>query len=84
MPDLLSALPIPLAEQIYTPVEDIEANYFAMCLLMPERFVRDEIRKIGGIDIADDRAIRKLARIFAVPETAMAIRLGQLMGAKVK
>jgi Zn-dependent peptidase ImmA (M78 family) len=57
---------------------EIEANAFAMELLMPEQFVRDEVRKMGGIDICDDAAIAKLAKIFRVPMAAMAVRLGEI------
>lgn len=69
---------------ITTPVEDIEANFFALCLLMPEHLVRAEVRKMGGVDLGGNEDIRKLAKTFGVPETAMAVRLGQLMGARIR
>lgn len=59
-------------------VEDNEADYFAMCLLMPEEFVRREVRSAGGIDIADDKGMAKLAKKFGVSTTAMALRIGQI------
>lgn len=61
-----------------TDVEDAEANYFAMCLLMPEDFVRAEVAKIGWFDIEDDRAMKTLAKKFQVSVTMMTMRLGQL------
>lgn len=60
-----------------TDVEDIEANYFAMHLLMPTQFL---LRDIGdGIDLTDDDAVKKLAERYQVPASIMAIRLQELM-----
>lgn len=59
-------------------VEDREANYFAMCLLMPEAFVRREVAALGGVDLSDDKVLRALARKFQVSLGMMALRLGQL------
>lgn len=60
--------------------EEAEANYFAMCLLMPEDFVRRELKKFeGGFDIANDAHVKQLAKTFQVPASLMAMRLGQLM-----
>ena len=55
-----------------------EANYFAMCLLMPEQFVRDEVKKMGGLDLVDDLKLNKLARKFQVSDGMMAMRLEQV------
>ena len=63
-------------------VEENEANYFAMCLLMPESFVRAEVAKMGGFDIENDRDMAKLARKFGVSSTLMATRIGQLRWGK--
>lgn len=57
---------------------DREANQFAFELLMPEDFVRAEIKKMGGIDIEDDEKLKKLADKFKVSLQVAAIRLGQL------
>ena len=47
--------------------EEKEANYFAMCLLMPEELVRKEVKRMGGnIDIGDDKTMKKLADKFGV------------------
>lgn len=60
-------------------VADQEANYFAICLLMPEEFVRREIEKIpSGLDVSDDRQMTTLAGKFNVSIGLMAIRLSQL------
>jgi Zn-dependent peptidase ImmA (M78 family) len=59
-------------------VEDREANYFAMCLLMPEQFLRRDIAEMGGIDLTEDRPIRKLAQRYGVSVAMMALRLRQL------
>lgn len=57
---------------------DQEANQFAMALLMPEEWVRKEVRKIGPIDLCDDQKLKALANKFQVPLTLMAIRIGQI------
>jgi Zn-dependent peptidase ImmA (M78 family) len=54
-----------------------EANYFAMCLLMPAHLVKQEVAKLT-IDLTDDTAIKSLAKTFDVSMTAMALRLSQL------
>ncbi len=59
-------------------VEDREANYFAMCLLMPEKFVREDIKAMGGIDLTEDKPIRALAQKYQVSIAMMTLRLGQL------
>lgn len=59
--------------------EEAEANQFAMELLMPTQFVRDEVAKLKGGDIADDKFIKLLAAKFQVPVGIMGIRLGQVM-----
>ena len=57
---------------------DREANYFAMCLLMPEQFVHAEVKKMGGFDVEDGSKIERLARKFKVSVPLMTIRLAQL------
>jgi len=63
---------------IGTQRADNEANEFAMHLLMPEKFVRQEVKRIGLTDLCDDVKVAKLAKIFQVPTTLMAIRLGKI------
>lgn len=60
-------------------VMEDEANHFAMCLLMPEKFLRADIAKMGGVDLADDKKIGKLAKRYRVPASLMAIRIGTLL-----
>lgn len=61
--------------------EEAEATYFAMCILMPETFVRDEVEKLGGhVDLESGKEIRQLAKIFKVSETVMTVRLCELYG----
>lgn len=54
---------------------DQEADDFAMELLMPEHFLREDMK---GVDIADDRSVARLANKYRVPAATMAIRIGQL------
>jgi len=56
---------------------EAEANYFAMCLLMPAQMVKDEVKKLT-IDITSDETVKVLAKKFDVSLTMMAIRLAQL------
>lgn len=58
---------------------DAEANAFAMELLMPEFLLRPELEKIGGIDIENETAVRKLATKFKVSTQVMTLRIGQLL-----
>ena len=59
--------------------EEAEANQFAMCLLMPEDFVRREVKKMGGnFDIEDTKSAKQLADKFKVSLPIMMIRLGQI------
>lgn len=59
--------------------QDREANEFAIALLMPGMLVIQEARKIGLVDLCDDVKMQKLAKLFGVSHTMMAIRIGQLM-----
>lgn len=59
-------------------VMEAEANAFAMELLMPAAWLMEDIRKMGGIDIEDDKKITTLARRYKVSPSVMALRLGQL------
>lgn len=59
--------------------QEAEANLFAMHLLMPEDMVRREMRRMKSFDMADDKAIARLAKTFQVPQSIMAMRLGMLM-----
>ena len=58
--------------------QEHEANYFAMCLLMPEPLLRAEVAKIKHFDICNEKHMKKLADIFQVSVAMMAMRIGQL------
>ncbi len=58
--------------------QEREANYFAMCLLMPESFLRADLQKMGGIDLCDPDPLLKLAKRYGVSPAMMAIRIGML------
>ena len=60
-----------------------EANYFALCLLMPEKLVREEVAKVEW-DLASDDALKYMARTFGVSLTAMAVRLCDLDILKIR
>jgi len=57
--------------------EEIEANAFAAALLMPERLVREEIKK-NDLDLDDEDDLSVLATRFSVSTTAMTFRLSNL------
>lgn len=57
--------------------EEVEANAFAAALLMPERLVRDLIRRYD-LDLDDEDAVADLARRFNVSTSAMSNRLVNL------
>ena len=59
--------------------DESEANYFAMCLLMPREWLLADLRKLGSIDVCDDPNIRKLAKKYGVAEQLMAIRIADLL-----
>lgn len=61
---------------------EAEANAFAMELLMPTDFLLRDIKQMGGIDIADDAGITKLAKKYRVAVSLVAVRIGQLMEEK--
>lgn len=57
---------------------EIDANTFASELLMPEKFLLEEIGP-DGLDIDDDKSVEKLAKKFRVSVSAMKYRLGGLI-----
>jgi Zn-dependent peptidase ImmA (M78 family) len=56
---------------------EIEANAFAMELLMPEFLLRPLMPK-DGIDLDDEKRIAALAKKFRVSVPAMIVRLHEL------
>lgn len=61
----------------YNSLMEKEANLFAMELLMPEKFLREDIGP-DGVDVFDDATINQLARKYKVPASVMTARLVQL------
>lgn len=61
-----------------TDPKEIEANFFAAELLMPEENIRADIDQYKGIDLEDKQTIRKLAAKYKVSSQAMTIRLSSL------
>lgn len=57
--------------------KEVEANNFAGMLLIPTKFLEDDLKK-EAIDILDEEVIRKLAKKYKVSEQAMSIRLARL------
>lgn len=65
-----------------TDLKEIEANYFAAELLMPEAFLREDIegyqKDNGFIDFEDDKIVMLLAEKYQVSKHAMTVRLASL------
>ena len=60
-------------------LEESEANYFAMCLLMPKNDLLKLINEIGGFEeVKKGVNISALARIFNVPDELMLIRIKEI------
>jgi Zn-dependent peptidase ImmA (M78 family) len=60
-------------------VDEIEANAFAAALLMPESFLRQDLKKLS-IDFDDASQIEALAKRYNVSSQAMTFRLLNLLG----
>lgn len=58
-------------------MNEAEANYFAMCLLLPKELVLEYVAA-NPLDLADDQALRSFARKFGVTETLAAKRLSNM------
>lgn len=55
---------------------DYEANVFAVCLLMPEERLLEELDKDGGLDLGgDDKRLKEICNIFGVSQQALLFRL---------
>ena len=57
--------------------EEIEANYFAACLLMPRAFLEADPTAFY-VDVEDATAVAALARSYGVSAHAMSLRLARL------
>ncbi len=60
-----------------TARQEIQANIFAAELLMPKRWLVEDIEN-QDIDIADDQALRDLTQRYDVSHAALAFRLANL------
>ena len=60
-----------------TDPEEIEANHFAACLLMPRRFLESDPTAFF-VDVEDATAVASLARVYGVSAHAMGLRLASL------
>lgn len=56
-------------------VDEIEANFFAACLLMPKKFL-DQEKASDHID--DDKEVGEIAKRFDVSQHAMSLRLANV------
>jgi Zn-dependent peptidase ImmA (M78 family) len=65
-----------------TNLKEIEANYFAAELLMPEDFLRQDLaayaKDHGAVDFEDNTLVKELAEKYKVSIHAMTVRLARL------
>lgn len=59
-------------------IREIEANYFAVCILMPEHIVHAEFAKLTPAERDIDRIFPILAKKFQVSQQVVALRLDDL------
>lgn len=57
---------------------EAEANYFAMCLLMPEFLLRPDFERMKNGTKELPEIVAALAKRYKVDEAYMALRLGQI------
>lgn len=62
-------------------VEEIEANFFAASILMPDRLLTRDPRA-SSIELEDAAALKDLAKGYGVSIQAMTLRLARLIGRK--
>jgi Zn-dependent peptidase ImmA (M78 family) len=61
-----------------TDTEEKEANLFAAELLVPNSFLRKDLREHGTLDLGDERAIAKWAKRYQVSPQMLTFRLTYL------
>lgn len=59
-------------------IREAEANYFAVCLLMPDQMVHNEFAKLTPAERDIDRVFEILAARFQVSQQVVALRLADL------
>lgn len=57
---------------------ELEANAFAMDLLLPEHLLRNELRESEGIDLSDESRIEDLAARYRISPHLLVLRLSRL------
>lgn len=64
----------------YSKARDVEAeaNAFALCILIPGDMLKDEVDKIGGLDLTSDADFKMLCDKFQVSQTAMMVRMSMM------
>lgn len=62
-----------------TDVEEIEANFFAASLLMPDYLLKQDPRA-ASIELEDATAMKDLAKSYGVSAQAMNLKLARLIG----
>lgn len=60
--------------------QEAEANYFAICLLMPRQWVHTELDKLLDLNknMPEDEIVQRMAKRFQVSEVMMTMRLVEL------
>ena len=61
-----------------TNIEEVEANFFAASLLMPDRMLSTDSRA-RSIDLEDADGVKDIARAYGVSPQAMTLRLARLI-----
>lgn len=61
-----------------TDIEEREANLFAAELLMPVRFLEQDLSDVDPVDLLDEAFVLKLARRYRVSVQALLFRLSNL------
>lgn len=53
-----------------------EANHFALCLLMPSKFIQEDLRE--GINLCDQKVIERLCKKYQVTPAMLIKRISLL------
>lgn len=61
-----------------TDTNEREANFFAAELLMPLKFIQDDLEKLGKADIAEGKLLEELAKRYEVSTQSLLFRLVNL------
>ena len=63
-----------------TDIDELEANFFAAELLMPSKFLHEDVQRIKKLDLLDDNlgAFAQLAAKYEVSTQALTFRLANL------